>query len=99
MTAPPGLAPTTEPGVEHINTASTTELATRKQQMRFLVAELGITRPQAHRLIKAYELDLRDARNRDAREFVAEEFGPWLRRRGDLLVVRGKAQHEWRVRS
>lgn len=78
MSAPPGLAPATEPGVEHINTASTTELATRKQQMRFLVAHLGVTRPQAAALIRAYELDLRDARHRDAREFVRLEFGGWL---------------------
>lgn len=99
MSAPPGLAPTTEPGVEHINTASTSELATRKQQMRFLVGHLGVTRPQAAALIRAYELDLRDARRRDAEEFIAEEFGPWMRRRGDLLVVRGKAQHAWRVKS
>jgi hypothetical protein len=97
--SPPGIAPTTEPRVERISAESDTALSTRTQQMRFLVAELGITRPQAHSLIKAYELDQRDARRRDAHEFVREEFGPWLRRRGDLLVVRSKAQHAWRVRS
>lgn len=98
--SPPGTAPTTtEPGVEHINTASNTELATRKQQMRFLVAHLGVTRPQAAALIRAYELDQRDARRRDAREFVREEFGPWMRRRGDLLVVRSKIRRAWKDAS
>lgn len=63
MTAPPGLAPTTEPRVEQISAERDTDLSTRTQQMRFLVAELGITRPQAHRLIKAYEADLRDEAN------------------------------------
>lgn len=96
--SPPGQVDTTEPRVEQIS-AARDRLATRTQQMRFLVAELGITRPQAHRLIKAYELDQRDARNREAREFIAEEFGPWLRRRGDLLVVRSKPRRAWAVRS
>ncbi|MDR7253755.1 hypothetical protein J2X46_002745 [Nocardioides sp. BE266] len=71
-------------------------LSTRTQQMRFLVAELGVTRQQAHRLLVAYEKDLRDA---DAHEASAEEFGPWLRRRGDLMIVRGKAKRAWRVAS
>lgn len=61
MTAPPGLAPATEPRVEQISAERITDLSTRTKQMRFLVAELGVTRPQAHRLIKAYEADLRDA--------------------------------------
>jgi len=60
MTAPPGLAPYTEPRVEQISAERVTDLSTRTQQMRFLVAELGITRSQAHRLLKAYEADLRD---------------------------------------
>lgn len=50
-------------------------LSTRTQQMRYLVAELGVTRQQAHRLIKAYELDQRDA---DARDVSREQFGGWL---------------------
>lgn len=60
MTSPPGTAPTPMPRVEHISAES--DLSTRTQQMRFLVAELGITRQQAHRLIKAYEADLAEER-------------------------------------
>ena len=79
MTAPPGLAPTSEPCGEHITAETATDVSTRNAQMRYLMAELNITRPQAHRLIRAYEADQRDARHRDARAFVREEFGPWLR--------------------
>lgn len=68
----------------------------RRQALRWLAAELGITGAQAHRLHVAY---LRDQRDADAREFIAEEFGPWLRRRGDLLVVRSKRKHDWRLKS
>ena len=97
--SPPGRPSVTELGVEHINTASNTELATRKQQMRFLIAHLGITRPQAAALIRAYELDQRDERRNDARSAAREEFRAWFTRRGDLLIVRSKAKREWAVRS
>lgn len=64
MTAPPQPRATTtpEPRVEHISAANVTELATRTAQMRYLTSRLPITRPQAHALIRAYELDLRDAK-------------------------------------
>lgn len=38
-------------------------------------------------------------RERDTREFIADEFRTYVQRRGDLLVVRNKARHEWRVSS
>jgi hypothetical protein len=98
VSGPPGFAPAPEPRVEQIS-AARDQLATRTQQMRFLVAELGVTRPQAHRLIKAYEADLRDARRRDAREATREEFRAWFDRRGDLLVVRSKIKRGWAVTS
>lgn len=47
---------------------------------------------QAWRLIKEW----REWRDDDARQFVAAEFRTYLQLRGDLLVVRGKRQHEWR---
>lgn len=95
--SPPGTL-TPEPRVEHISAVSDTDLTTRTKQMRFLVAELGITRPQAHRLIVAYEADLRDALNRDAREASAEEFHGWLQSNYWRCVNRrGKAKREWRT--
>jgi hypothetical protein len=48
---------------------------------------------EAWRLLKEW----RNWRERDAREFVASEFGAFVQRRGDLLIVRGKAHHPWRV--
>lgn len=63
MTAPPQPQSTSpEPRVEHISAESVTELSTRTAQMRFLTDRLPISRPQAHALIRAYELDLRDAK-------------------------------------
>ena len=94
--SPPGTTALTEPRVEQISAESDTALSTRTQQMRFLVAELGITRPQAHRLLVAYEKDQRDS---DARSAAREEFRAWFGRRGDLLVVRSKIKRGWAVTS
>lgn len=58
--------------------------------------ETGLTYPQAKAMIRAYLLDQRDA---DARRASREEFRAWFARRGDLLIVRGKKQHAWRVAS
>lgn len=75
MTAPPGTAPTTQPFGELI-TGTRLDLSTRNGQLRYLVDELGVTRRQAQALIRAYVLDQRDA---DARQYVREEFGRWLK--------------------
>lgn len=93
--SPPGHVATAEPlpGIRQVGETAPTS---RRQALRWLAAELGITGAQAHRLALAYEKDQRDA---DARDFIAEEFGPWLRRRGDLLLVRGKRKHQWRLTS
>lgn len=74
--------------------AKDTDLATKRGQVRYLREELGVTGAQANALIRAYILDQRDA---DARRASREEFGAWLNRRGDLIRVRGKARHAWRV--
>ncbi|MFJ9313764.1 hypothetical protein ACIRN4_06185 [Pimelobacter simplex] len=77
MTAPPGRrACTSEPRVEQISAESDTDLSTRTGQVRYLVRGLGISRRQAHALLRAYELDQRD---RQARQASADEFGNWLR--------------------
>lgn len=98
---PPVLTDTTEPRVEQISAARETDLATRTQQMRYLVCTLGITRPQAHALIKAYEADLAAAErigNDTARSDAA--FIDWLMRQapgpGRQRAVR---KREWKVAS
>lgn len=40
-----------------------------------------------------------DARDRQARQASAEEFGAWARRRGDLIQVRGRPRQPWAVTS
>ncbi|WP_377324683.1 hypothetical protein ACFJIY_07475 [Pimelobacter simplex] len=85
-----------EPPVERISGERDTDLSTKSGQERYLVHELGVTYPQAKALIRAYVLDQRD---RDACRASREEFRAWFQRRGDLLVVRGKAQMPWRVTS
>lgn len=96
--SPPGQTHIAEPlpGVRQVGETAPTS---KREALRWLAAELAITGAQAHRLIVAYQRDQHDARMADASRFVREEFGPWLRRRGDLLVVRSKAKHEWRVSS
>lgn len=54
-----------------------------------------VTANQALRLLR----DWREWRRDDVREFIADEFLSYARRRGDLLVVRSKPQQPWRVSS
>lgn len=62
MTAPPGLAPTTQPFGEHITDARDSDLGTKNAKLRFLMAELGWERAACQRLIRAHELDMAEAR-------------------------------------
>lgn len=50
---------------------------------------------QAWHLLKEW----REWRSEDTRRFIADEFRTYVQRRGDLLIVRGKARHDWRVRT
>ena len=59
--SPPGLTATTErPGV-HITGERVTDLSTKSGRERYLVDSLGLTYPQAKRLLAAYAADLADA--------------------------------------
>lgn len=76
----------------------------KRQAIRFLMRELGITGAQANRLYSAYLLDLRDehaARQAhaeavaagafsDARAVARETFRAWFSRRGDVVVQRAR---------
>lgn len=95
MSAPPGYVANAE-SLPDCRQVGGTAPTSKRQALRWLAAELGVTGAQAHRLYIAYQRDLREA---DARRFVIEEFGPWLRRRGDLLVVRSKVKRGWAVAS
>lgn len=96
MSPPATLHP--EPRVEHISAVSDTDLTTRTQQMRYLVAELGITRPQAHALLRAYAADQSDAArigNDTGRSDL--DFLDWLLRQAPGGRVRSVKKREWRV--
>ena len=92
MSPPPTPIADPLPGIRQVGDTAPTP---KRQAIRWLSAELGITGAQAHRLIRAYLADQADA----ARGAAREEFSAWWSRRGDLLVVRGKARHDWRVHS
>lgn len=81
------------PGIRQVGETAPTS---KRQALRWLAAELGITGTQAHRLAVAYQKDQRDA---DARSAAREEFRAWFSRRGDLLVVRSKIRHAWKDTS
>lgn len=86
-----------EPTLGHTERERDTDLSTKRGQLRFLMEGLGVTRGQANALLRAYILDQRDA---DARNAAGEEFGSWLRRRGDIIQMRSKpraSSKAWRV--
>ena len=85
MTAPPGLAPTTA-----AVSASVSErhegiptLTTHKARLNFMVDTCGLTYPEAHKVIRAFEKDCADARrigNDTARS--DDDFIGWLMSQG-----------------
>lgn len=92
--SPPTGATATEPGAVAYQAVGDTEptlneyqswcaqherdpLSARSQQSYLM--EDGCTRNEARLLIKAYELDQRDAHRSDAESFARAEFGGWLR--------------------
>lgn len=92
---PPGLSATTELCGEHITADGTTDLTTRNGQLRYLmcrVCGLGVSRPEAHRLVVAYERDRRNPLPRSVSitraeldELRAEDFRRWANRRHGRL--------------
>lgn len=96
---PPGHMATTEPRVEQISAVSDTDLTTRTQQMRYLVQTCGVTRRQAHALIKAYEADM-ERPLVTARRTYRAHFIDWLMRQAPGPgLQRGVLKHEWRTAS
>lgn len=60
MTAPPGIARTAEP-LPGYQAGGRTAPTPKREAIRYLRAELGITGAQAHALVIAYERDVADA--------------------------------------
>lgn len=101
MTAPPGNARRSEVPVLLGNGVGAESLQRiprkwKRDAIRVLL-DLGYraTANEALALLHEY----REWQARDARRFIAAEFRTFIQRRGDLLVVRSKPQHEWRVIS
>lgn len=97
--SPPGREQRTEGSIPATNPVSGSNLPHIprkwvKDAIRVCL-DLGyvVSGAQAWHLLKEW----RAWRERDTREFIASEFRAYVQRRGDLLVVRGKAHHEWRV--
>ena len=55
----------------------------------------AVSGAQAWDLLKRWQTWRRE----DAERFIADEFLSFARKRGDLMVVRGKPQHAWRTNS
>lgn len=68
----------------------------RDDAIRVLM-DLGycVTGDEAYGLIRAFQR----WRRADARRFVIDEFRVFVQRRGDLLQVRGRSLHEWRLHT
>jgi hypothetical protein len=88
-----------EPGAVAYQAVRDTDLTSKRGQQTYLMDGLGLTRLQARDLIRAHELDQRDA---DARGVAREEFQAWFQRRGDIVQMRSKpraSSQTWRTCS
>ena len=94
MTAPPGITPTTETAAGHDRQVTATEVTLKREAIRFLRAELGITGAQANRLYGAYLRDLERPVVTAARSYRAS-FIDWLMRQ----APGGRRQdvRKWRI--
>lgn len=100
--SPPTPTTAEHPG-EHITGDRATDLSTKSSQERYLVHELGISYPQAKRLIRAYELDQRDAANvaRIGNDTHRSDsaFIDWLMRQAPSTRKPSVKKREWRCAS
>lgn len=95
--SPPGVTATTErPGV-HITGVRVTDLTSQTSRERYLVAELGVTYPQAKALIRAYEVEVSHAARigNDSGRSDAD-FLDWLLRQAPGGRRRATQKREWR---
>lgn len=92
MTAPPDIASTTEPLPGITGLENDTAFSPSKGKA-MLMAEFGHDEWTARQKVR----DFLARRDREAREASMAEFRSWITRRGDLIVVRGRPHHPWRV--
>jgi len=96
---PPVLADATALCGEHITAAGTTDLATSNGQKAYLMGELGLSRAEAARLIKAYRADL-ERPVVTASASYSFGFLDWLIRQAPGPGrQRSVLKHQWRVTS
>ncbi|WP_436702166.1 hypothetical protein [Nocardioides sp. BYT-33-1] len=104
MTSPPAFsAPPDEPAVCITPDAHLAFLIREARALDPALRDVGKARllRMAREFAVARELDLRD---REARRAASDEFGAWLRRRGDLIQPRSKRKFRvgepgWRTRT
>lgn len=98
---PPGHTATTETAAGHNRQVIDTAITPKREAIRLLRADLGITGAQANRLYSAYLADLADAvRIGNDTGRSDEAFIDWLLRQPPVPLARRKApKHEWRVTS
>ena len=101
MTAPPGALATSEPRVEQISAESDTDLSTRTKQMRYLCAELGYSRPQAHAILRDFEVARQRDQERPLVTAGATYSASFLRYLMRAPGVRNRPvlKHQWRTTS
>lgn len=99
MTAPAAQEAATREPIRAANPVSgpTPSHTNRKvlRAAREVLIDLGYASGHRHawHLLKEF----RDSRNQDARDFVIAEFRLYAQKRGDLMQVRSKRHHPWRV--
>lgn len=94
MTAPPGIAGTTEPLPGTQAGEGNRPLTSKREAIRFLSAELGVTGAQAHQLFDAYRRDM-ERPIVTAAETYAHGFIDWLMRQAPS--DRKPSVRKWRI--
>lgn len=104
----------TEPTLEQIEREKVTDFSTaypawcnargvdplsRRTQLRYLESETGLTRPQSKAMIRAYELDQRDAVRDVERRVRYLSFVDWLMRQAPSTRKPSVKKREWRCAS
>lgn len=98
MTAPPGIAPTTETAAGHDRQVSDTALTSKREAIRYLRDQLQITGAQANRMYVAYQRDQeRPAVTAGATYRLS--FLAWLMEQAPVKRNREVLKRQWAVTS
>lgn len=83
---------------EQITAESDTDLSTRNGQFRYLMRELGVSRAEAHALIRAFVRDMERPLVTSAASY-SRDFLSWLMSQTPGGRKPSIRKHEWRVSS